>query len=149
MPASVGKTAVPGDMENDSIRSSGTNTLVELWIDGKLRGVCVSQQAIGAFLGFDQAQGMSDQDRCEFVRQHLPLVATAASGILRTADPTANSVVIDVDELPRPDGLSGNRRRDERRKTERRKMKVPRGTQPERRRANRRQGERRAPSPKE
>lgn len=136
-------------MENDSIRSSGTNTLVELWVDGKLRGVCVSQQAIGAYLGFEQAQGMSEQDRCEFVRQHLPLVATAASAILREADPTADSVVIDVDELPRPDGRPGDRRRDERRKTDRRKMKIPRGAQPERRRANRRQGERRAPSPKE
>lgn len=136
-------------MENDSIRSSGTNTLVELWIDGKLRGVCVSQQAIGAFLGFDEAQGMSDQDRCEFVRQHLPLIATAASDILRTADPAADSVVIDVDELPRSDGTSGNRRKDDRRKTDRRKVKIPRGTLPERRRANRRQGERRAPSPKE
>lgn len=136
-------------MENDSIRSSGTNTLVELWVDGKLRGVCVSQQAIGAYLGFEQAQGMSDQDRCEFVRQHLPLVATAASAILREANPTADSVVIDVDELPRPDGRPGDRRRDERRKTDRRKMKIPRGAQPERRRANRRQGERRAPSPKE
>lgn len=136
-------------MENDSIRSSGTKTLVELWVDGKLRGVCVSQQAIGAYLGFEQAQGMSEQDRCEFVRQHLPLVATAASAILREADPTADSVVIDVDELPRPDGRPGDRRRDERRKTDRRKMKIPRGAQPERRRANRRQGERRAPSPKE
>ena len=136
-------------MENDSIRSSGTNTLVELWVDGKLRGVCVSQQAIGAYLGFEQAQGMSEQDRCEFVRQHLPLVATAASAILREANPTADSVVIDVDELPRPDGRPGDRRRDERRKTDRRKMKIPRGAQPERRRTNRRQGERRAPSPKE
>jgi hypothetical protein len=136
-------------MENDSIRSSGTNTLVELWIDGKLRGICVSQQAIGAYLGFDEARGMSEQDRCEFVRQHLPLVATAASEILREADPTANSVVIDVDELPRPDGLPGDRRKDDRRKTDRRKAKVPRGTQPERRRASRRQGERRAPSPKQ
>jgi hypothetical protein len=136
-------------MENDSIRSSGTNTLVELWVDGKLRGVCVSQQAIGAYLGFEQAQGMSEQDRCEFVRQHLPLVAKAASEVLRNADPMADTVVIDVDELHRPDGRPGDRRRDERRKTDRRKMKIPRGTQPERRRADRRQGERRAPSPKE
>ena len=136
-------------MENDSIRSSATNTLVDLWIDGKLRGICVSQQAIGAFLGFDQARGMSDQDRCEFVRQHLPVVASAASAILRRADPAADSIVIDVDELPRPDGTSGDRRRADRRKTDRRKAKIPRGTQPERRRAERRQSERRAPSPKE
>ena len=47
-------------MENDSIRPSGTNTLVDIWIDGKLRGVCVSQQAIGAYQGFDQAAGMTE-----------------------------------------------------------------------------------------
>jgi len=136
-------------MENDSIRSSGTNTLVDIWIDGKLRGICVSQQAIGAFIGFDQARGMSDRDRCEFVRTHLPLVAATAKRNLQDADPSADSIVIDVDELPRPDGRTSDRRRDDRRKSDRRKAKIPRGSQPERRRGDRRQGERRTPSPKQ
>ena len=65
-------------MESDSIRASGSDTLVDIWIDGKLRAISISQEAIGAFLGFDRVEGMSDDDRCEFVRTHLPLVISAA-----------------------------------------------------------------------
>ena len=136
-------------MEKDSIRSSGTNTLVEIWIDGKLRDICVSQQAIGAYLGFEQAEGMSEQDRCQFVRDHLPLVATAARDVLRGGDPTADSVIIDVDELPRPDGRLGDRRKTERRKADRRKSSRPIPPEQDRRRAPRRQSERRSPPPKQ
>lgn len=135
-------------MENDSIRPSGTDTLVEIWIEGKLRAVCVSQEAIGAYLGFEAAANMSDRDRCEFVRSHLPLVVKSAKERLRATGITADNVVIAVDDLPRDDGRKGNRRRTERRKTERRKADVPRGNLPERRRGDRRQGERRSPPPK-
>jgi hypothetical protein len=130
-------------MENDSIRASGTNTLVDIWIDGKLRGICVSRDAIGAFLGFDQAAGMGDQDRCEFVRNHLPLIVSAAKERLRESDPLADTVTIDIGELPRPDGRSGDRRKNQRRKDERRKSDRPRSGESERRRRERRQGERR------
>jgi hypothetical protein len=134
-------------MENDSIRSSGTSTLVDVWIDGKLRAICVSQEAIGAFLGFDQATGMSERDRCEFVRTHMPLVVAAAKARLRD-DPAAEALVIDGGQLPRPDGRSGDRRKTERRDKERRKGNRPRGDQPDRRRGDRRQGERRTKPPK-
>jgi hypothetical protein len=52
-------------MENDSIRSSGDITLVELWIGGKLREVRVTREAIESFLQLppDKAAVMSDQDR--------------------------------------------------------------------------------------
>jgi hypothetical protein len=130
-------------MENDSIRASGTNTLVDIWIEGKLRGICVSQDAIGAYVGFDQAVGMADQDRCEFVRSHLPLIVTAAKERLRATDPLADTVTIDIGELPRADGRSGDRRKAQRRKDERRKADRPRSDQTERRRRERRQGERR------
>jgi hypothetical protein len=135
-------------MENDSIRSSGTDTLVEIWIEGKLRSVCISQQAIGAYLGFEKATGLSDRDRSEFVRAHLPLIVSAAKAQLQQTGITADNVVIDVDDLPRDDGAKGNRRRTDRRKTERRKATQPRGALPERRRGDRRQGERRTPAPK-
>lgn len=135
-------------MENDAIRSSATNTLVDIWIEGKMRAVCISQQAIGAFVGFDKAADMSDRDRCEFVRAHLSLVLEAAKSRLRETDMAADAVTIDVDDLERPDGGSGNRRQLERRKTNRRKSNQPRGTLPERRRGDRRQGERRGPAPK-
>lgn len=136
-------------MENDSIRSSGTDTLVEIWIEGKLRSVCISQQAIGAYVGFEKASGMSDRDRSEFVRAHLPLIVSAAKARLLESNLAADNVVIDVDDLPRDDGAKGNRRKAERRKTDRRRSNQPRGALPDRRRSDRRQGERRSPPPKQ
>jgi hypothetical protein len=130
-------------MENDSIRPSGTNTLVDIWIEGKVRSICVAQEAIGSFLGFDQAAGMSDRDRCEFVRAHLPLVAKSAKARLAGADAAANSVTIGIGDLPRPDGSSGDRRKANRRSNERRKPERPASVPIERRRRERRQSERR------
>jgi hypothetical protein len=135
-------------MENDSIRSSGSDTLVDIWIDGKMRAICVSHEAIGAFLGFDQSAGIADDDRCEFVRTHLPLVITAAKTKLSETDPGADSVIIDVGQLPRPDGRPGDRRKGDRRQVDRRKAKLPKAGHPERRRSDRRQGERRTRAPK-
>jgi hypothetical protein len=138
-------------MENDSIRASGSNTLVDIWINGRMRSICVSHEAIGAFVGFEQAAAMSDDGRCEFVRTHLPLVITAAKARLRETGHLAESVLIDVGELPRPDGQSGERRQTDRRTSERRKQADPARGHPERRRADRRQGQRRTRSlkPKE
>jgi hypothetical protein len=135
-------------MENDAIRSSGTNTLVDIWVDGKLRGVCVSQEAIGAHIGFDRAATMSEDDRREFVRTHLSLVVTAATARLAATDPSAEVVVIDAGQLPRKDGNAGDRRKGERRKRERRKVERPKADLPlgERRRGERRKGERRRSS---
>jgi hypothetical protein len=135
-------------MENDSIRSVGSDTLVDIWIEGRMRALSVSHEAIGAFLGFEKTSGMSDQDRCEFVRTHLPLIVAAAKQRLTETDRNANDVVIDVGQLPRSDGRSGDRRQSDRRKGERRKMSVPRASQPERRKGDRRAGERRSRPPK-
>jgi len=130
-------------MENDSIRSSGTDTLVELWIDGKLRAICVTQEAIGAFVGFTEMAAMADKERCEFVRTNLPLVIAAAKTRLED-DAEADSVTLDAGQLPRPDGRQGERRQGDRRKTERRKAdRKPDPTRPDRRRSDRRTGERR------
>jgi hypothetical protein len=137
-------------MENDSIRSSGTDTLIDLWIGGKLRAISVTHEAIGAFLGFAQAAGMSDKERCEFVRTHLPLIIAGAKVRLST-DPAANAITIDAGQLPRPDGRAGDRRTTERRKDERRKSDRPQTdpSKPDRRRADRRTGDRRrSPRPR-
>jgi hypothetical protein len=130
-------------LENDSIRTIGTDTLVDIWIEGKIRALCVSHEAIGAFLGFDQTRDMTESDRCEFVRTHLPLIVTAARTRLAETGFDVEAVTIDVGQLPRPDGKPGDRREDDRRKGERRKMSLPRRGQPERRRNDRRQGDRR------
>src|SRR5206468_11798167 len=106
-------------MENDSIRSSGTDTLIDLWINGKLRPICVTEEAIGAFVGFAQGAKMTEKDRCEFVREHLPLVLAAAKARLQ-AHPATEPITIDAGQLPRPDGRMGDRRKEDRRKGERR-----------------------------
>jgi hypothetical protein len=134
-------------MENDSIRASGGDTLIDLWINGKLRSICVSQEAIGAFVGFSEASAMSEKERCEFVRTNLPLVIAAAKTRLRDS-PAADSVTIDAGHLPRPDGRVGDRRKSDRRRAERRQgERVDDPAKPDRRRSDRRTGERRR-SPK-
>jgi hypothetical protein len=133
-------------MENDSIRASGSDTLVDIWINGKLRAICVTREAIDAFVGIARAGGMSDDDRCEFVRGHLPLVVTAVKTQLNNTSPAAEKVVIDAGQLHG----SEDRRKGERRKSDRRKIARPTETLPhgERRRSDRRKGQRRRPPSK-
>jgi len=132
-------------MENDAIRASGSNTLVDIWIEGKIRAICVSRDAIGAFAGHDAAAEMSEDDRCEFVRKHLPLIVTAAKAKLAD-NPTAGSIDIDAGQICSPDSAGGgDRRKTERRKSERRKQDRP--VLVDRRQSNRRKSDRRR-SPK-
>jgi hypothetical protein len=128
-------------VENDSIRASGTNTLIDIWIDGKLRAISVTRAAIETFVGATGSAEMSEEARCEFVRTHLPQLVGAVKTRLRATNPTADSVVIDAGQL----GGVGERRKGERRKTDRRKTQLPPNQLPqgERRRAQRRRGERR------
>ena len=135
-------------MENDSIRSVGSDTLVDIWIDGKMRAICITQEAIGAYLDFDRVAGMSDDERSNFVKNNLALVLKAAKARLRETGQGVASIMIDAGDLPRPDGKATDRRRGDRRKGDRRKVKRPLGDQPERRRAARRTGERRSRKPK-
>ncbi len=132
-------------MDNDSIRSVGATTLVEIWIDGKLRSICVTRAAIEESLGLapDQAKTLSDDDRCEFVRQHMAAVVKAARDWLRDGHAEASSIIIDTGQLARKGAPRvGDRRKGERRKTERRTVNRGR-PEGERRVAGRRKGERR------
>jgi hypothetical protein len=131
-------------MENDTIRGSGGNTLVDVWIDGKMRAISVSRGAIEMHLGLnaDQAAAMSEGERCEFVRQNLALIVKAAKKRLSETSAAADMVIIDTGQLP----LRGaDRRKGERRKVERRKVDRPSGIPPsgDRRRSQRRKAERR------
>ena len=132
-------------MENDSIRASGNSTLVDIWVNGKLRAISVTSDAIETFLGVSSAKGLSEDERCEFVRGHLPQLVTAVRARLRDTDPNADSVVIDIGQLG---GRAVDRRKGERRKGERRKTSLPRESLPrgERRRGDRRSSDRRQSS---
>jgi hypothetical protein len=133
-------------MENDSVRSSGDRTLVEMWIEGKLREVSVSAGAIDAFLQLppDSAGAMSDEDRREFVRKHLSLVAAAAKDRLSHTFPEAAEITIESGQLgERGGGRMGDRRRGDRRKGDRRKADQSTGRIGDRRAGERRRGDRR------
>jgi hypothetical protein len=114
-------------MENDTVRTTGDNTLVDMWIDGKLRAIAVSRRAIEAFLRLtpDRAAALSEDDRNEFVRTHLALILQAAAERLRDTDRGASSVIIDAGQLRQGASRSGERRQGgDRRKGDRRKVNL-------------------------
>jgi hypothetical protein len=84
-------------MENDTVRSMGESTLVDVWINGKMRSVCVSRGAIEGFLQLapDASAKMSEDERREFVRTHLAIVVAATKEQL-AANPVAETLLIDT-----------------------------------------------------
>jgi hypothetical protein len=122
-------------MENDSIRASGSHTLIDLWVEGRLRAVTVTREAIESFLGTKAPATMSDEDRCEFVRTHLPQVLAAAQKRLR-GNGDSDSVTIEAGQLVSAGERKGGDRRSRATPTD----KLPHG---ERRRSPRRSSDRR------
>jgi len=129
------------DMENDTIRASGGNTLVDIWIDGRMRSICVAREAIEYLC--DEAAA-TEKDRCEFVRTHLALVIKAARQRLEDGLTPGATIVIGAGVLDAPPRSTG--RKAERRKGERRRADNPGAVPPsgERRRGERRKSERRS-----
>src|SRR4051794_13798722 len=99
-------------MENDSVRTIGDSTLVDMWLSGKLRSVSVSREALAEFKGLQPGQGsaLSDDERSEFVRTHLTLIATAAAARLKD-NPGAETVTIETGQLRREDSSRAAERR--------------------------------------
>jgi len=129
-------------MDNDAVRTSADRTLVDMWIDGKSRTVSISRAAIEAHLRLtpERAAAMSDEDRREFVRANLKLLASAATELVRANDPNASTVDIDVGEFTgsAPPPPSEDRRQgDRRRGGDRRKVNLGPPPSGERRRGNR------------
>jgi hypothetical protein len=133
-------------MENDTIRASGGNTLVDLWIDGQMRSICVSREAIEYLC--DEAAA-TEKDRCEFVRTHLALIIKGARERLKDGLVPGVPIVLVAGQLD-PAGSGRGGRKTERRKGDRRKREDKAAMPPagDRRRADRRKGDRRR-SPKE
>ena len=107
-------------MDNDAVRTSADRTLVDMWIDGKSRTVSISRAAIEAHLRLtpDRAAAMTDDDRREFVRANLKVLATAASELVRAGDSNAATVDIDVGQFTgtAPAPQAEDRRQGDRRK---------------------------------
>ncbi|HEX5237844.1 MAG TPA: hypothetical protein VFW39_05205 [Sphingomicrobium sp.] len=112
-------------MENDSVRTMGDSTVVDLWIQGKFRAITISRHAIERYLGLasDGTSGLTDDERSEFVRTHLGQVQSAALERLRS-DPGADAIAIDSARLGRLDEDIGERRTSDRRKGDRRKLNL-------------------------
>ena len=81
-------------MENDTVRTLGGNTLVDIWIEGKSRAITISGQAIEAHSG----TALSEGERREFVRTNLSLIVRAAAEILRS-NPAADTILIEAGQL--------------------------------------------------
>jgi hypothetical protein len=112
-------------MENDTVRSMGESTLVDVWINGKMRSVCMSRGSIDSFLKLspDASAKMSDGERREFVRTHLAIVVAAAKERLSATSANAESVLIDTGQLgpeKKEKGFAERRRGGDRRKGDRR-----------------------------
>jgi hypothetical protein len=138
-------------VENDSIRTTGEFTLVDVWIDGKLRSISVSRDAIAAYLHLpaDRAETISDDDCREFVRNRLSFVVATAKDRLRTSNPDADTVTITAEQA----GSFGNpsfvdRRKGDRRKNDRRTPSASSARLGDRRQNDRRKGDRRKGKPK-
>ena len=130
-------------MESDTIRSIGGKTVVDMWLDGRMRGICVTKGAIESHLGI--AGEISEDDRAEFVRTNLGLIMNAARDRLRELGEDADEVIIDTGQLGTKAAPGRDRRQAQRRKGERRKADRPEAIPPsgDRRRSQRRKEDRR------
>src|SRR4051794_4680023 len=115
-------------MDNDTIQASGENTLVTIWIEGKLRRISVSRDAIETFLRLPPDRPhTTEEDRREFVRTHLALVTAAARSRLLDTDPEADTIAIEAGEIgaEAPARMADRRDGGDRRKGDRRKVNRP------------------------
>jgi hypothetical protein len=103
----------------------GSRTLVDLWIEGRSRAIIITRHAIEGYLNLppDRASILTEDDRREFVRTHLSLVAQAASERVR-ADPQAETVTIDAFQPDAASRSPAERRQTDRRKGDRRQRNV-------------------------
>jgi|SRR6185369_14672477 hypothetical protein len=113
-------------MDNDAVRSSGDRTIVDMWIEGKFRSVSVTKAAIEAHLQLsdEQAAEMTDDDRREFVRANLKLLAAAAADQVRDTDPDAATVLLERLSGPVAQPREERRRGDRRKGGDRRKANL-------------------------
>lgn len=130
-------------MEGDTIRTSGTATLIDLWVEGQMRELVVTREAIAAAVGAERAAAMSEAERCEFVRTRLSLIQDAARTAAREGGEGLTRITLAAACLVDPSlGSGGERRRSARRATDRRKAAASAKDLPfgERRRTDRRRG---------
>jgi hypothetical protein len=112
-------------MENDTVRTLGDDTLVDIWIEGKSRAIVITRDAIETYLGLGsrEAADMNDAGRCEFVRTNLGLIVRSATERIHT-DPQAGRVRIEAGQLLGKASTGERRTGGDRRKGDRRQRNV-------------------------
>lgn len=106
-------------MENDTVRTLGDNTLVDIWIEGKSRAITISREAIEARAGTASSEG----ERREFVRTNLGLIVRAATESLRS-NPAAETILIEAGQLGGRQPSTERRSGGDRRKADRRQRNL-------------------------
>jgi hypothetical protein len=125
-------------------------TLVDVWIDGKLRSISVGRDAIAKMLQLppDRAAGMTDDECRDFVRTRLSLIAGAAKDRLQGTNASADAVTITAMDLSGGGAAKvAERRKGDRRKRERRAPGQAAGRIGDRRQTDRRKADRRTTPP--
>ncbi len=88
-------------MQCDEVKADGDNTLLRIEFDGHWRRIIVTREAIEDHLRLspEEAAAMSQEERCGFVRSHLPYVFAAIRRKLRGTSGAAERMTIRAGEM--------------------------------------------------
>lgn len=81
-------------MEVDCVRSSGADVCVSIWVAGGMRAVTISHHALNRRLASNTPS--TNQERCEYVRNHLGRVHQLVRELVSQKDRTATSIFLDA-----------------------------------------------------
>ena len=87
-------------MTNEEVKPHGDATLVSIELDGMWRRITITREAIEEHLHLssEKAAAMTEHERCEFVRTHLPYVFAAVRRKIRGSE-TARHIILRHGEL--------------------------------------------------
>lgn len=87
-------------MQTEEVKASGDVTSVSIELDGMWRRITITREAIEEHLHLSaqQAEAMTEHERCEFVRSHMPYVFAAVRRKIR-GSVTARNIIVRKGEL--------------------------------------------------
>ena len=87
-------------MTNEEVKPHGDATLVSIELDGMWRRITITRDAIEEHLHLSPkvAAAMTEEERCEFVRSHMPYVFATVRRKIRRSE-TARHIIIRTGEL--------------------------------------------------
>lgn len=88
-------------MLDGDIIANGEDVVLQLELLGKARTICVTRETIEDKLKLpsEHAATFSSDERCDFVRRHLPDVISAAMRKLQVSNATADVILISTGEM--------------------------------------------------